>query len=103
MRPIEAIKNMSANTLQKFDEVTHDRCEKCPAFWENVDNWGEYDAGCTLDRDHLEFCALSLLPKLAMKVLVKRKEKAEERMWERIEKEEMAKWEKAESEGEVQS
>lgn len=65
-------------------EYASNRCEKCPAFWEQVDYWGEYDAGCTLHRDHLEFCPLSLLPKAVMKPYVKLKERQEEKYWEKL-------------------
>lgn len=84
---IGAIKDAVSITSQKFYEVTRNRCEKCPAFWENVDYWGEYDAGCSLYRDHLEFCPLSLLPHVIMKPYLKHKERQEDKRWERIEEE----------------
>ncbi|KGE18465.1 hypothetical protein [Paenibacillus wynnii] len=100
MRPIEAIKDAGSIVLQKFHEITERRCEKCPAFWENVDYWGEYDAGCTLNRDHLEFCPLSLLPRAVMKPIVLHKEKVDALYWEKLYEADRAKWEKGENSGE---
>ncbi|MFK7692877.1 hypothetical protein [Paenibacillus sp. HJGM_3] len=88
---IEAIKDAVSLATQKFHDITGKRCEKCPAFWENVDYWGEWDAGCTLHRDHLEFCPLSLLPKAIMKPYVKLKVRQEERYWEKLYEQELEK------------
>ncbi|KIL37946.1 hypothetical protein SD70_29595 [Gordoniibacillus kamchatkensis] len=87
----EAIKDVIKETSQKLSEVAGNRCQKCPAFWEQVDYWGEDDAGCTLHRDHLEFCPLSLLPQAIMKPYVKFKERQEERYWEKLYEQELEK------------
>lgn len=89
----EAVKDIVSIASQKISDVTGKRCEKCPAYWENVDYWGEYDAGCTLHRDHLEFCSLSLLPKAVMKPYVKYKERQEEKYWEEMYEKDREKWE----------
>lgn len=93
MKAIEAIKDLAAEASCNFHSFSRDRCIACPAYWEQVDHWGEYDAGCRLHRDHLEFCPLSLLPKFVMKPYLKLEERREERRWEKAEKEMFKKWE----------
>lgn len=68
----------------KVEVIGYNRCCKCPAYWASVDYWGEGDSGCTLHRDHLEFCPLSLLPRMFMMPYVKYEEWRDERRWTRI-------------------
>lgn len=82
--------------VNKVKDVGYNRCGKCPAFWESVDYWGEADAGCTLHRDYLEFCPLSLLPNSVMNRYVKFKEGREERHWNKIYERDWAKFEQEE-------
>lgn len=78
----------------EFSRITTKRCQNCPAYWSSVDYWGEWEDGCSLYRDHLEFCPLSLLPQAIMKPYVKYKERQEERHWEKVYEEDCKKWEK---------
>ena len=82
--------------INRIKEFGYNRCGKCPAFWESVDHWGEHDAGCTLHRDHLEFCPLSVLPHAIMKPYVKFEERKEERYWDKVYKQELEKSENEE-------
>lgn len=93
MKIVESIKDLAAEASCQFNQFSQDRCEKCPAYWEQVDYWGEYDAGCRLHRDHLEFCPLSLLPKMAMKPYLAFEEWREERRWAKAESEMLKEWE----------
>lgn len=92
MQLFETVKDIASEASQKLFLIAEQRCEKCPAYWASVDYWGEGDSGCTIHRDHLEFCPLSLLPRSIMKPYVKRKEKQEEVYWEKVYKEECRKW-----------
>ncbi|MFX3673305.1 MAG: hypothetical protein ACE3JQ_02490 [Paenisporosarcina sp.] len=76
---------------EKIEDVGFNRCGNCPAYWQSVDYWGECDAGCSIHRDHLEFCPLSLLPKIIMKPYVSFKEKHEEKYFMKKYEEEMKK------------
>jgi hypothetical protein len=96
MKLIEVIKDIASTASCTFYRVSEERCQKCPAYWASVDYWGEGDSGCTLHRDNLEFCPLSLLPKAIMKPYVKHKEKQEEKYWDRVYEEECRNWAKEE-------
>ena len=70
---------MLAGLKDKIVDIGFNRCGNCPAHWASVDYWGEGDEGCTIYRDNLEFCSLSLLPQFVMKPYVKLKEKQDEK------------------------
>lgn len=89
---------MLGAAIDKVKEIGYNRCGNCPAFWQNVDYFGEADAGCTLHRDTEEFCALSLLPHFLVKPYVKFEERRDERHWMKIYEQESAKWEQEETE-----
>ncbi|MEB8638318.1 hypothetical protein P4H32_32340 [Bacillus cereus] len=88
---------MLQNVIDKVQEIGYDRCGNCPAYWHNIDYWGEAHEGCSLHRDIYEFCHLSLLPQLVMKPYLKFKERQESKYWDRIYQQEMEKWEQEET------
>jgi len=86
------------NVVDKVKEVGYNRCGKCPAYWHNVDYWGEADEGCLLHKDIFEFCGLSLLPHIVVKPYLKYKMWQEEKQWLAMYEEECEKWEQEEME-----
>lgn len=65
----------------KVKEIGHDRCGKCPAYWQSVNYWGEGDEECSLNRDIYEFCPLSLASRFVIKPLMKLEERRMDRFY----------------------